>query len=281
MATITNPRLHDTVVARRRDAAPIVSLPTQGDDRRLALSKILAHHSISVVLPAYNEEQAIGATIGAVVATLGAWGAEYEVIVVDDGSADHTGALVAAYATCDTHVRLVSHASNRGYGAALASGFAAATKDLTLFMDADGQFDIHDLARLLIFVDAFDAVLGYRVHRQDSWLRSLNAWGWKALVRLRLRVNVRDLDCAFKLFRSEFLHAFPPITESALINAELVATLNRVGATYCQVGVRHLPRQGGRATGANPRVILRALWDLARPHPRPFPHRERGDREGR
>lgn len=225
---------------------------------------VLARHSISVVLPAYNEEGAILTTLVETTTALRAWGAEYEVIVVDDGSADRTGSRVAAYAGADPRVRLVRHPRNRGYGAALASGFAAATHELTFFMDSDGQFSIADLARLLPAIERYDAVLGYRIARQDAWLRLVNAWGWKVAVALALGVRVRDLDCAFKLFRTAWLHVYPPTTASALVNAQLVDSLNRSGATYREVGVRHLSRRSGRATGASPRVILRALRDLAR-----------------
>jgi glycosyltransferase involved in cell wall biosynthesis len=231
-------------------------------DQRLTLSMKLAHHGIAVVLPAYNEEAVISATLADVLSVLDAWGAEFEVIVVNDGSHDQTAAMVQAIAARDARVRLITHPVNQGYGAALADGFAAATKDLTFFMDADGQFTIQDLARLLILIDDTDAVLGYRVQRQDSWLRRANAWAWNALVGLTLGVRMRDLDCAFKLFRTSFLHTYPPETHSALINAELLYKLTRSGATYRQVGISHLPRQGGRATGANPGVILRAVWDL-------------------
>ncbi len=233
------------------------------ENKRAVLCEVLAHHSLSIVLPAYNEEQVILETVAEVVGTLDAWGADFEVVVVDDGSVDRTGELVAAYSARDPRVRLVTHATNQGYGGALKSGFAAATRDLTMFMDADGQFTIEDLAPLLLQIDRVDAVLGYRIHRQDSRLRLVNAWGWKVLVYLALGVRVRDLDCAFKLFHTQFLHAYPPATSSALINAELVYTLRRTGATYAQVGVRHLPRRAGRATGANPRVIVRALGALA------------------
>jgi len=232
--------------------------------QRAALRRTLAHISLSIILPAYNEEQVILTTLSEVTTALNAWDAAYEVIVVNDGSDDRTGARVASVAARDPHVRIVTHTTNQGYGAALISGFAAARNDLTCFMDADGQFTIRDLPRLLAAIEDADAVLGYRIRRQDSWLRQVNAWGWQTLIALALGVRVRDLDCAFKLIRTDFLHTHPPTTHSALINAEVVYMLQRSGATWREVGVRHLPRQGGHATGANLRVIARAMCDLLR-----------------
>ncbi len=221
-----------------------------------------SNHSLSVVLPAYNEEQIIGQTVLYVLHTLSAWKLDFEIIVVNDGSADRTGEIVAALAEADPRVRLITHTTNQGYGAALVSGFAAATKHLTLFMDSDGQFDIRDLERFFPYIDEYDAIIGYRLHRQDAWMRKLNAWGWKCLICLLLDVHVRDIDCAFKLLRTSILHQHPLTTCGAMINAELLYRLKRAGYTYREVGVQHLPRQGGRATGANLRVIARAFREL-------------------
>jgi glycosyltransferase involved in cell wall biosynthesis len=162
----------------------------------------------------------------------------------------------------DSRVRLITHLTNQGYGAALVSGFAAATKELTFFMDSDGQFDIRDLATFFPFIAAYDAVIGYRIDRQDTWMRKLNAWGWKQVVRFVLDVHARDIDCAFKLMRTEFLHTHPLETRGAMINAELLYKLKQAGYTYKEIGVRHLPRRSGRATGANPAVIARAFREL-------------------
>ena len=219
-------------------------------------------HSLSVVLPAYNEEQVIAGTISDILSVLHNWIQDFEVIIVNDGSTDSTASIVSALAENDPHVRLISHPTNQGYGAALASGFAAATKELTFFMDSDGQFDIRDLSQFFSFIDTYDAVIGYRINRQDSWIRELNARGWKWLVRLVLGVHARDIDCAFKLLRTEFLHAHPLETLGAMINAELLFKLKQAGCTYKEVGVQHLPRRGGRATGAKLSVIIRAFREL-------------------
>lgn len=222
----------------------------------------LTTHSLSVVLPAYNEEHVIVSTLVHVLDTLDRWVRDFEVIVVNDGSKDRTGALVASMAASDSRIRLVTHEVNQGYGATLADGFAVASKELTFFMDSDGQFDIHDLFNLFPFIDEYDAVIGYRVNRQDALIRKMNAWGWKSLVGFVLDVHVRDIDCAFKLLRTDFLQHYPLETRGAMLNAELLYKLKQAGCSYREVGVHHLPRQGGRATGANIRVIARAFREL-------------------
>lgn len=213
-------------------------------------------------MPAHNEEEAIATTVHEVIDTLTAWGLDFEVIVVDDGSRDRTGIILDTIAATHPCLKIVRHPVNKGYGAALVSGFEAATKDLLFFMDSDGQFDIHDLARFFPLISKYDAVLGYRVDRQDTWVRKVNAWGWKILVGMVFGVYVRDVDCAFKLYPTRFFREHKLETRGAMINAEILYKFTRAGYTFTQVGVRHLPRRGGRATGAKPSVILRAFREL-------------------
>lgn len=222
----------------------------------------LTTSSLSVVMPVYNEADAIVATTEEALRVLDVGVKDFEIILVNDGSTDQTGALLTTLAAGDSRILVITHERNQGYGAALVGGFAAASKDLTFFMDSDGQFAIRDLARLLPFIDEYDAVIGYRVNRQDTWLRKLNAWGWKMLICLALGVHARDIDCAFKLLRTSFLQEHPLQTRGAMINAELLYKLRRAGCTYYEVGVQHFPRQSGQATGANLRVILRAFREL-------------------
>ena len=234
-------------------------MPEYGNEDREMLN---ITHSLSAVLAAYNEEQAIAGTISDILGVLHNWIKDFEVIVVNDGSIDSTASIVSAIAEKDPHIRLISHTVNQGYGAALVSGFATTTKELTFFMDADGQFDIRDLSKFFPFIDTYDAVIGYRINRQDSWIRKLNAWEWKWLIRFVLGVHARDIDCAFKLLRTEFLHAYPLETRGAMINADLLFKLKQAGCTYKEIGVHHLPRHGGKATGAKLRVIIRAFREL-------------------
>ena len=223
---------------------------------------ITVPRSLSVILPAYNEEELIADTISHVMSVLSSWMRDFEVIVVNDGSTDRTGEIVAALEAYDRRIRLINHPVNRGYGAALVTGFESVTKELAFFMDSDGQFDIRDLARFFPLIEEYGAVLGYRIDRQDTWMRKLNAWGWKKLVGFVFRVHARDIDCAFKLFRAEFFRTNRLETRGAMINAEILYKLARTGYTYTEVGVQHLPRLAGKATGAKPAVILRALREL-------------------
>ena len=219
-------------------------------------------YSLSVILPAYNEEAVIEQTVSRVLDVLQNWLRDFEIIVVNDGSRDQTATLVNRMAKLDKHVRLITHKVNRGYGAALATGFRSAQKELIFFMDADGQFDIRDLEKFFPLIERCDAVLGYRQPRRDPWLRKLNAWGWKQLVQIFFGVRVRDIDCAFKLYRSEFFKNFQLETRGAMINTEILYKFMRAGYTYTEVGVQHLPRVGGKATGAKFSVILRAFNEL-------------------
>jgi putative flippase GtrA len=223
---------------------------------------ITTPRNLSVILPAYNEEALIADTISHVMSVLNSWMQDFEVIVVNDGSKDRTGEIVAALADYDERIRPINHPVNKGYGAALVTGFESVTKELAFFMDSDGQFDIRDLARFFPLIEEYGAVLGYRIARQDTWMRKLNAWGWKKLVGFIFRVHVRDIDCAFKLFRADFFRTNRLETRGAMINAEILYKLARAGYTHTQVGVQHLPRLAGKATGAKPAVILRALQEL-------------------
>jgi len=217
--------------------------------------------SLTLVLPAFNEEANIEAVIQESLATLPIFADGYEIIVVDDGSRDRTGEIVARLAAGDSHVRLVRHGRNRGYGAALTSGFRASTGDFVMFMDADRQFDIRDLRLLAPFADEYDVVAGFRMERSDPLHRRVFAEMFNVAIRALFGVHLRDIDCAFKLFRGDLLRGLSLTAPGALINTEIQAKARRQGARLQQVGVHHYPRIAGEATGGSPRVILRAMGE--------------------
>ena len=231
----------------------------------LASKGPLTRRGLSIVLPAYNEEAVIAETVRRCIEVLTVLAPDFEVIVVDDGSRDRTGAIADALAEADSRVRVVHNKPNKGYGGALIAGFAAASKPLTFFMDADGQFDIADIALLLPWRErGYRAVLGYRKQRKDAFPRKVNAWGWNRLGRLLFGLRVRDVDCAFKLYDTNLVRACDVIANGAMVNTEMLVKLKQLGVPYVEVPVRHYPRTHGSATGANLRVILHAFRELLR-----------------
>ena len=216
-------------------------------------------HGLSAVVPAYNEAGNIGRVVDALCAVLPAVAGRHEVIVVDDGSTDGTGATVAGR----PGVRVIRHPINRGYGAALRAGFAAAREPWCVFLDGDGQLDPLELPRLVAAVGDADMVAGYRTPRADPVLRRLYGVIWNVLVRVLLGVRVRDVNCAFKLVRGEVLRVVTLESCGALLSAELLGKALRQGFRMRQVPVSHRARQLGSATGAAPHVVVRALYELA------------------
>jgi glycosyltransferase involved in cell wall biosynthesis len=214
---------------------------------------------LSLVLPAHNEEPNIGIVVNDALATLPRYAPSFEIVVVNDGSRDGTGAIIDELHARHPCVIPVHHRANQGYGAALRSGFNASTGDFVMFMDADRQFDIRDIRLLAPFVDLFDIVAGFRMERSDPIVRRINAEIFNLAVRILFGVHMRDLDCAFKIFRGEQIRSLRLTTSGALINAEIQSKLRRQGATLVQVGVPHHPRVAGQATGGDIKVILRAM----------------------
>jgi len=228
----------------------------------------IPRHAISFVLPAYNEEGNIVEAVEACVAVATRYCSDFEVIVVDDGSSDRTAELVTEAATRHPQVRLVRHARNRGYGDALRTGFLSAGMEFVFFTDADNQFDLEDLRLLLPWADHVDVVAGYRQKRADPLMRRINAWGWNRLVRVLFYVPVRDIDCAFKLFRRSALDELDIESVGALVNTEVMVKLGRTGKTVVEVGVSHKARTAGVARGAKLSVIARAMIETFRMYDR-------------
>ena len=220
--------------------------------------------SISAVLPAYNEEEVIAASVAAMVAALEGLGADYEVIVVDDGSRDRTAAIVAGLGRENPRVRLVSHRRNRGYGAALWTGFTSATRDLVFLTDGDKQFDVAELRDFLPLLDGADLVIGYRHPRADPLIRRLNGWGWNTLVTVLFGYTARDVDCAFKLFPRALLTELNVTSTAHTFSPELIVKARRAGYRVAEVRVTHLPRSAGEAKGSRPDAIVRSLYELLR-----------------
>lgn len=218
--------------------------------------------SISVFFPCYNEQENVGRTTENALMVLDKLKADFEVIIVDDGSSDDTGRIADQIARQDNRVKVVHHKRNLGYGAALQSGFKAATKELVFYTDGDGQFDISEMPPLLELMEQYDIVSCYRLNRRDSTIRKLNGWCWTKLVCLLFRLQIHDIDCAFKLYKREIFDNIELSSTGALIDTEILARATRKGYSIAQKGVHHYPRTAGEQSGANLGVILRAFKEL-------------------
>jgi glycosyltransferase involved in cell wall biosynthesis len=220
----------------------------------------VAQTALSVVLPAFNERESIEGAVRSVLDVLDARGLPGEVIVVDDGSVDDTRGRAARVG--DPRVRVLRHETNRGYGAALRTGFEAARHDLVFFTDADRQFDVREITRLLPWAHSYDIVVGYRAPRNDNWLRRFNGWGWNRLVNGLFDIGIRDVDCAFKVFHRRVLDRVRIRSGGAFVNSEILVRATAAGFRVKEVPVSHFPRRSGVATGGNLRVISRACIEL-------------------
>lgn len=223
--------------------------------------------SLSFFMPAFNEEDNIAASIREAVVVLGKLANDFEIIIVDDGSADNTSEIVAALAKKDARIRVIRHKANRGYGAALVTGFKSCRNNLIFFTDADRQFNLSEIKKFLPHVKNYDAVIGYRAPRQDPMLRKINAIGWKWLLRFTLGLKVRDVDCAFKLIKKKQIDKIIIKSRGALVSAELLMKLRHKRCRILELPVSHRPRRAGSPSGARPAVILRAFKELVRYYP--------------
>ncbi len=223
--------------------------------------------SITVFFPCYNEQENVTKVAQQALDVLEGLHADYEVIIVNDGSADDTGAVADRIAANHPRVRVVHHPRNLGYGAALRSGFRAATKDLVFHTDGDGQFNLAELPPWLPLMEQYDIVCGYRLNRQDNFVRRMNGWLWTRMTCLLFSLHLRDIDCAFKLYQRTIFDDLRMESTGALISTEILARAVRKGYRITERGVHHYPRTAGKQTGGNLKVIWRAfreLWRLRR-----------------
>jgi glycosyltransferase involved in cell wall biosynthesis len=220
--------------------------------------------SLSAFFPAYNEEANVERMVAAFKVVLTQVTEDYEIIIVNDGSKDKTMEIADRMAQEDRRIRAVHHERNQGYGAAIRSGIKACTKEYLFFTDGDNQFDVSQLSLLLPFIPQYDAVIGFRLNRQDNFIRKANAWAWNQLVRLLFGLKVKDIDCAFKLLHRRVFEKIKLESSGAMISTEMLVKIIKKGYRLHEIGVLHSPRLAGKQTGANVRVILRAFKELFR-----------------
>lgn len=221
-------------------------------------------NGLSAFFPAYNEESNIEKMCASLKAVLPKVAGDFEIIIVNDGSSDRTGEISDRLAQEDKCIRVVHHERNLGYGAAIRSGIQACRKEAVFLTDGDNQFEVSQISLFTPFLSPYDAVIGYRLNRQDNWIRKANGWAWNRLVRLMFGLKVRDIDCAFKLFHRKVFDNIQLKSSGAMISTEMLVKIMEKGYRLHEIGVLHSPRLAGKQTGANLRVILRAFKELFR-----------------
>jgi glycosyltransferase involved in cell wall biosynthesis len=222
--------------------------------------------SISMVLPAYNEADNIEPMAAEATPALESVTDDYEIVVVDDGSADGTAGVTRRVMQEYPRVRLVEHPVNQGFGAAVFSGFTSAEKDWIFYTDADRQFVLSELEQFVPFMDDADLIAGYRAPRRDPFMRVVYGKGWSALCTLLFGYTVRDVDCGFKLLRREIIQNLAPqiASRGATFSIEWLVRAKRAGYRFAELPVTHRPRVAGSQTGATINVITRAFRELWR-----------------
>lgn len=216
--------------------------------------------SLSIFFPAFNEAENITDTINDALHYAPLVAKKFEIIVVNDGSSDQTARIVSELAKKHASIRLITHSTNRGYGAAVKTGLHSSRYDWIFFTDSDRQFHFDELPRFVSLRDKADIVVGRRLKRRDPILRIILAQillkYWNLIL---FGLSMKDVDCAYKLIPTKYVKNLNLITESAITVTEMMVKLKRKGLTFYETPVIHYPRKRGIQTGSHPRVILRAF----------------------
>ena len=220
---------------------------------------------ISVFFPAYNDAGTIPSMVLAAVITLRELTDDYEVIVVNDASRDHTGVLLAELERQYDCVRIVTHPSNRGYGGALRSGFANANKELIFYTDGDAQYDPRELKQLMqALTDDVDMVNGYKITRHDPLHRIIIGGIYQHFVRLTFGLKLRDPDCDFRVMRRFIFDKVHLESDSGVICVEMMKKIGDNGFRIAEVPVHHYHRAYGKSQFFNFRRLFRVAVDLGK-----------------
>lgn len=227
---------------------------------------------LSIFFPFWNEEKNVKNVVETAIPIADKYAEKWEILMIDDGSKDKTYEIALSLSQRNKSLRAISHAPNRGYGAALKDGFENSRYDYVVFTDGDGQFDFSELDKFIEKIHDFDLVIGYRKKRKDhSLIKRLFLMSLLKVWDLVLfGIWFKDIDCGFKMFKKEALRKIGPLrSEGAMVTTEILAKAKKKKLKIAQVGVEHYQRKYGAQTGAEPAVVVRAIlesfilwWDI-------------------
>ena len=223
---------------------------------------------ISITLPAYNEADNIEALSEEIRQYFEGKKIPHEIIIVNDGSADDTGKIADTLAAKHQTISVIHHSPNKGYGRSLLDGFMASRYEYLFFTDADRQFKIESLDEFIPHArdGSVDMIIGYRIDRQDPFMRKFLSGCFNLLIRIVFALKVKDIDCAFKLFKKKSFESLGIQSGDFLFNAEMLAKARAKHFTIREIGVRHFPRTMGTSTVSSKHIFLtlKCLYALYR-----------------
>ncbi|MGE5445709.1 MAG: glycosyltransferase family 2 protein [Ignavibacteriales bacterium] len=219
--------------------------------------------SLSIVIPAYNEEPNLRIAVEDIVSVLPKVAAAYEIIIVNDGSQDTTGLIAEELARQYSFIRVIHHFQNIGFGGGIRTGLKEARSEYVMFIPADRQFSPQDILNYLPYTNEADIVLGIRLRRKDPLLRKINTIALRVAMFLLFRITLRDINWV-KLFRRSFICDIPLSSKGIGIDAELIVKAKRRGARFREVPVGYFARMAGQATSCRPKAIVDALIELVK-----------------
>jgi glycosyltransferase involved in cell wall biosynthesis len=230
--------------------------------------------SLTAFFPAYNDQYTIESIVRTAAEEMRKVTKDFEVLVVDDGSKDQTGAILDRLSAELAFLRVIHHPRNLGYGAALITGFTNARKDLIFYTDGDGQYDVREMHNLFARLKPnIDLVNGYKVKRADAWYRIWIGSAYRRAMGWAFRLQIRDVDCDFRLFRRYIFETISLESRSGVICVEMAKKFERAGFRMVEVPVSHYPRLHGRSEFFRVRHLvftfqglLRVWWNLVISH---------------
>ncbi len=221
--------------------------------------------SLTIFFPAFNDAGTIASMVISAIGAARELVSEFEVLVVNDGSTDHTGKILTELALLCPALRVIHHEKNRGYGAALRTGFLEASKEWLFYTDGDAQYDPREMGRLLTALGPdIDVVNGYKLLRHDPLHRVIIGHIYNFTVKLLFRIKLRDVDCDFRLIRTSLFKQVPLTSCSGTICVELVKKSQDLGLRFAEVPVHHFHRAYGRSQFFNFRRLWKTAADLLR-----------------
>jgi glycosyltransferase involved in cell wall biosynthesis len=225
----------------------------------------MKENSLSVVLPIYNEAAGIERSVKKMLPFLEGLTDDFEVIAVNDGSTDQSEEIISRLAKDNPRIRIIRAGRNNGYGWAMRQGINAAEKKWLFIIDADGQFDIADLKGMWEKKQGLDFILGWRRQRNDNGYRLLLGAAGNRLANLFLpAVYIKDINCGFKLFKTDLLKNLPLLSSGGVINFEILYRLKDKNPSFIQMPVSHFQRKSGKATGGDPGTVIKIIKEARR-----------------